>query len=486
MKYRYKTLFLLLFAFFCSTPLVRAQQYCEFLLRVPVVDTFGVDDWAVGQQFWIAADTSYTGWISSFSFGGVNANGYEEDSVFVLGPGTGTLNLYTIDCYGDTITTSVAFDSTFVNHVADTIFLCGSSNTVSCTIDNIYAAQWGNATHYGFNFTASSTPVSAVWDFGDGTTMNAGPNGPGPNGIFHVYPANGTYNVCVTATFSDGCIASLCQPWNIVIGGQGSSATWFSYGVNGQTVNFQDSTTGTAPVQSWWWNFGDGTFDITSGATVSHTYAGQGPYDVTLETFTTDTFYDVVTRAVSLVPPPACQAGYTHTPDTSGQYTILAYNTSTGTNLSYLWDFGDGGTSTLPYPVHQYAGAGTYNICLSVAQPSPACADTFCDSVSVTQKQAMAFTFAVWNPATSVVDVPAIGGGLQIAPHPVRERLHMRLPAQIDGPAHIRIYNAFGQIVSDGDLAVENGMAEWDATDLPNGMYVVRMGSEIARFWVLR
>ncbi len=485
MIHRFKTLFLLLFVFFCTTQVVRAQVYFEFLLRVPVVDTFGVDDGAVGQQFWMEADPSYTGLLLNCCPGLVDANGYVEDSIFVLGPGAGALLMHTLDCRGDTITTSVAFDSTFLNHVADTIFLCASNNLV-CSITDIYAAQWGNATHYGFNYTASGTPVSSEWDFGDGTTLSAGPNGPGPNGIFHAYAVNGTYNVCVVTTFSDGCVASYCQPWNIVIGGQGSSATWFSYGVNGQTVNFQDSTTGTAPVQSWWWNFGDGSFDITTGPNVSHNYATQGPYDVTLETFTTDTFYDVATRTISLVPPLTCHAGFTHAPDTSGQYTILGYLASTGTNLSYHWNFGDNTTTIQPYPVHQYPGAGTYYICLTVAQPNPVCIDTYCDSVTVSQKMASAFTFAVWNPATVGVPTPRSSDGLHIAPHPVRERLHMTLPAHATGIVPVRIYNALGQLMTDSEVDFHNGQAEWDAAALPDGMYVVRIGTASARFWVLR
>src|SRR5690606_33616513 len=46
-------------------------------------------------------------------------------------------------------------------------------------------------------------------------------------------------------------------------------------------------------------------------------------------------------------------------------YSIEFFNNSTGGD-SYLWDFGDGGTSTQTNPVHAYAAPGTYTIGLSV------------------------------------------------------------------------------------------------------------------------
>src|SRR5690554_7393819 len=42
-------------------------------------------------------------------------------------------------------------------------------------------------------------------------------------------------------------------------------------------------------------------------------------------------------------------------------------NANTANNLSnWNWDFGDGNTSTLQNPTHQYAGPGLYNVNLDV------------------------------------------------------------------------------------------------------------------------
>ena len=47
-----------------------------------------------------------------------------------------------------------------------------------------------------------------------------------------------------------------------------------------------------------------------------------------------------------------------------------------GDVLSYMWDFGDGGTSTAQSPMHTYTAAGVYNVSLMVSSGSPVLSDT--------------------------------------------------------------------------------------------------------------
>jgi PKD repeat protein len=47
----------------------------------------------------------------------------------------------------------------------------------------------------------------------------------------------------------------------------------------------------------------------------------------------------------------------------------------------YLWDFGDGTTGTSQSMTHQYAAAGTYQVCLTITTNSP-CTTTTCQSVT--------------------------------------------------------------------------------------------------------
>ena len=114
------------------------------------------------------------------------------------------------------------------------------------------------------------------------------------------------------------------------------------------------------------WAFGDGT--TSTQANPNHTFNANGTYAVvlTINDSTTNSCVDyyMETIVVTGVPNPAqCVAGFTMYPDASD---VTLINSSTGSNLSYLWDFGDGATSTQQFPSHTYATSGNYYLCLTV------------------------------------------------------------------------------------------------------------------------
>ena len=43
----------------------------------------------------------------------------------------------------------------------------------------------------------------------------------------------------------------------------------------------------------------------------------------------------------------------------------VSFNNSSSNSLTYLWDFGDGNTSTEFAPVHEYVSAGVYEVTLA-------------------------------------------------------------------------------------------------------------------------
>ncbi len=113
------------------------------------------------------------------------------------------------------------------------------------------------------------------------------------------------------------------------------------------------------------WNFGDSdsTF-IIPHLSFTHTYTQTGIYTVTLSAgngILTDTLvrpgYITVTQPV--------QADFSAFPLTgSPPLLVLFFNNSSGAS-EYLWDFGDGLTSTLPSPTHTYAQGGVYSVILT-------------------------------------------------------------------------------------------------------------------------
>jgi PKD repeat protein len=85
--------------------------------------------------------------------------------------------------------------------------------------------------------------------------------------------------------------------------------------------------------------------------------------------WSTPTRAKAIIPAVALCPVPLGQAAFTANPTAAGaaplavQFTDV---TAVQSPTSWLWEFGDGTTSTLPNPSHTYAGAGIYDVRLTV------------------------------------------------------------------------------------------------------------------------
>jgi len=73
-------------------------------------------------------------------------------------------------------------------------------------------------------------------------------------------------------------------------------------------------------------------------------------------------------------------ANFSYTDNGSGGYTFTDQSSNTPT--TWLWDFGDGNTSTSQNPANQYTADGTYFVCLTITNASGS--DMLCDSVVVT------------------------------------------------------------------------------------------------------
>ncbi len=116
------------------------------------------------------------------------------------------------------------------------------------------------------------------------------------------------------------------------------------------------------------WTFGDGNTSTTCNP--SHTYTAAGTYSVSLtvtgpggSNTQTKTNYITVSG-----PPPT--PDFTALPLTGqAPLTVGFTNNSTDTINSWLWDFGDGNTSTPENPWHSYSVTGTFTISLTATGP---------------------------------------------------------------------------------------------------------------------
>lgn len=252
--------------------------------------------------------------------------------------------------------------------VAQAQQLCSAAYSFST--NNCTVAFTDQSTGSGFG------QLSWVWDFGDGNT-SASQN---PS---HTYAASGTYQVTLFLTESlQGlafCTDSMTLPVIVSCGGGGSCTASFTQVTNGCTVAFTNTSTGN--YSNIVWSFGDGFTSLQNSPT--HTYASSGTYTVTLSiSDTSQNCNDISTQTITVNcgGGGTCDAYFTHS---INGCTVSFMDSSAGSNLVHLWNFGDGGVSPLASPTHTYASAGTYTVILQIIDSVNLCIDTYQDVITV-------------------------------------------------------------------------------------------------------
>ncbi|RAI99897.1 gliding motility-associated-like protein [Chitinophaga skermanii] len=204
--------------------------------------------------------------------------------------------------------------------------------------------------------TTSPNPTVANWTFSDGTVSTAiNPTKTFANpGTYRITLQSGTPG-CLNTTFKDITVNPSPVAAFSATPRVGCSIPF--------TTNFTNQSTGAT---SWNWNFGDG--GTSTLASPSHTYTNYGEYDVTLQvrnaagcvnTVTLNDYIRVIQPVVNFTPFPreGCLPFTT---------TFTPNMTVGGPIATYLWDFGDGTTSTAANPSHTYTTEGVFTITLTV------------------------------------------------------------------------------------------------------------------------
>ncbi|MCX7649276.1 MAG: PKD domain-containing protein [Flavobacteriales bacterium] len=200
-------------------------------------------------------------------------------------------------------------------------------------------------------FQASAPAGSTLlWDFGDGATSTEWQP-------VHTFINFGGNTVVLHATLNG------CEGTDTLSGYE-----FYSQAPNAQVVVSptqacpwtQVNLTGfiTGNYSTAYWNFGDGT--TGPGSSQTHTYSNTGQFLPSLNvldtlgclyTFTAlDTVY--VTQPVASFPPPFVQQACPPV--------VVSFSNNSQNAVSYLWDFGNGATSSQPSPTTTYTLPGSY------------------------------------------------------------------------------------------------------------------------------
>ena len=215
--------------------------------------------------------------------------------------------------------------------------------------------------HFNSVFTENSTinppdvNNSYNWDFGDGNHSTL-------QSPTHLYSSDGSYDVKLVVTSDKNCSDSL----NL-------STTIFpkpiaAFGVTQgclPSIDFTDSSTVTSgSIDTWEWNFDDGTSSTTQNP--NHNYSYDTNFSPTLIVTTNNGCKDTTSRTTIQNALPT--ANFSITPEClydSLTFTDLSTVASSSTITNWVWNFGDGSSFVSNQNTkHKYNSAGSYNVTL--------------------------------------------------------------------------------------------------------------------------
>ncbi|MBI2967543.1 MAG: PKD domain-containing protein [Bacteroidetes bacterium] len=260
---------------------------------------------------------------------------------------------FTAHSYADTGTYTVTLTVTNI---------CGNSNSYTKTI-TVSSATTPPVPYFtsslqnvcpdeSIEFYSYVSASTYLWNFGDGTTDSL-------SWVSHSYDTTG--NFTVTLTITNSCGNSNSWSMNILISDTltppvpyfsfypdsvcpGDSVEFYAWGIAGDIL----------------WDFGDGSTDSVSY--LYHTFDTAGVYSVSLTVTNacgnSSSFSQAVVVSAS-VTPPIPWFGTSSNTGCPGEEIQFYYWGSTG---SYLWDFGDGNTDTLPFTSHAYSDTGNFAV----------------------------------------------------------------------------------------------------------------------------
>ncbi len=250
-----------------------------------------------------------------------------------------------------TYSTPGSYDATLVASNA-----AGSSTETKTGFITVEGAPLASFTYVVSGLTATFTntttgnALSYLWDFGDGNISTQ-------SDPVHTYAQDGFYQVSLTATNACGSTVFV-QTLTVFVPPQADFSASPTTGCAPLTVQFTDES--TPNVLNWSWTFEGGVPGSSTAQNPAVQYQAPGTYGVTLTVSNpagTDTWS--VSDYITVNIEPVAAFLFAVNADT-----VAFVNQSVGAD-SYLWNFGDGTTSTDANPVHVYAEDGTYTVTLT-------------------------------------------------------------------------------------------------------------------------
>jgi len=273
-------------------------------------------------------------------------------------------------------------------------------------------------------------PQSFEWDFGDGSPPVISFN------ATHTFPAVGDYVVKLKLIDTLFCNSPAEKVLNLRVNPLiKATFTTPALGCAPYLAQFTN-TSGTADVT---WEFDDGTTSIVENPVKS--YPVPGTYRVRLIARDPNTCNKIDTSDYfSILVSPRPDARFTWAPNPPLRNTPTNFTNQTLGAVRYLWNFGDGGSSTEENPSYQYNATGSYRAEL-IAFNAQNCTDTF--------------TLTVRALVDPLLDVPNA-----FTPGRFGQNGIIKVAGFGIGKMDWKIYNRWGQLI----FQSTNKQQGWDGT----------------------
>lgn len=251
------------------------------------------------------------------------------------------------------------------NNCSDTMTVINAISAGAVAANFTSPAAVCKGSTVAFSNTSLPAPVSSYWSFGDGTFSNE-------LSPVKSYTAAGVYSVKLVSNFG-ACTDSITKTITI---NQTPTAIFTADDTTNCstpfTVHFNNLSTNS---NAYTWNFGDGSSASINEPT--HIYNALGTFSVQLicfnslgcsDTITKNNYIEIKRPVVTL----------TNLPD-SGCVPLTKNFTANVISddpvVSYLWNFGNGSTSTEESPTYTYPVAGQFDVSVIITTAS-GCKDT--------------------------------------------------------------------------------------------------------------
>ena len=274
---------------------------------------------------------------------------------------------------------------------------CTSKDSADVTINDAPVAIFSNDTaclgsetlFTDESTTGSGTIITWNWNFGDpGSGSNNTSTLQNPT---HVFSIQGVFNVTLSVTNSHQCV----KDTSIQITVNPKPIAMFEYSAACVLSETQFTDMSTAPgssIETWLWDFGDGT-PTSNEKNPVHIFTTAGTFQVKLTVKNLDNCYDSVIMPVISRPTPIGNYTYTSYFCPQGKVDFQDLSTATGSSIfERLWIFEPGYTSNIQNPSHTFGVTDTTYAVTLIVTDIFGCKDTIIDSVYV--KPGFSFTFS--------------------------------------------------------------------------------------------